>query len=49
MRAVSEADVSAAGGLIVTITTEEDYFRWMFTNHPPKTEDYSLGLLSRVE
>lgn len=42
MRAISEV---YAGGASIDIVTEEDYYRWMFTGEPPRTESYPARLV----
>jgi hypothetical protein len=45
MRAVSRIYQDADGREIVDIVSEEDYYRWMFTEQPPSTERFPALLV----
>lgn len=45
MRAVSELHADPDGLRVIDVSSEEDYFRWMFTGEPPRQETYPLRLV----
>lgn len=45
MRAVSQPYVDAKGQSVVTIVSEEDYFRWMFTGQSPASQPFPARLV----
>ena len=45
MRAASEVYTDGDGSALVDIVSEEDYFRWMFTQEPPRRQPFRLHLV----
>jgi hypothetical protein len=45
MRAVSAVHIDPAGASTVDIATEEDYYRWMLLQVPPKPTSYPIHLV----
>lgn len=44
MRAASDARIESRRQ-IVDVVTEEDWFRWMLTQHAPSSAKYPVGLV----
>lgn len=45
MRAVSEQYVDSVGTSVVDIISEEEYFRWMFTDQSPTRQSFPVRLV----
>jgi hypothetical protein len=45
MRACSEVYVDDAGGAVVDIASEQDWYRWMLNRQPPQRSQFPLRLV----
>ena len=45
VRAVSNPEIDAQGNLVVRVTTEEAYYRWLILGERPQAQEYPVRFL----